>query len=112
MEKKPIPSEIRFYYEKNPSYRIIYTDGIIGGITPTKAVNLNFYATRPTIPKSTIHPIVEDNKISPEGVPSEDSKIGIMREIEIGIYMNIRTAKEVYEFLKNLLEAENLLNQK
>lgn len=106
MEKAPTPSDIRIYYEKNPFYRVIYADGLIGGVTPTGMVNFNFYATRPTIPKSTTHTINAERKVNPVGVTSEDSKLGLMREIEVGVYINMKTAKDIYEFLKKIVEAE------
>lgn len=105
LAKEVSQTDLRFFYEKNPLYRVVYTDGLIGGLTPTGAINLNFYATRSTIPKSVLHTI-EEGKLSPKGIPSEDSKKGVMREIEIGIYMNKKTAREIYEFLKKFVESE------
>lgn len=100
-EKK---ASIDIFYEKNPLYRTIHVDGFIGGITPTNLVNLNFYSTRKSIPKSITHSINSFGKIEGKGVPSEDSKVGIMREIEMGLYMNKDTAEEIFEALKKILK--------
>ncbi|RFM36034.1 hypothetical protein [Chitinophaga silvisoli] len=105
MEDDTKPPQVQIHYEKNPLYRTIYSDGLVGSRTPTNAFCLSFYATRNTIPKSTSHVIQEDNMLSPHGVPSKDSKVGIMREIEISVYINRQTAVDIYEFLKKMLEA-------
>lgn len=97
-------AKIEIFYEKNPLYRTIYSDGLIGGFTPANAISLSFYATRNTIPKSAIHEIETNNTLSPSFTPGKDSKIGIIREIEVGVYMNKETAKDIYDFLKKIFE--------
>lgn len=106
MEDSPKPIQIEVFYEKNPLYRTIYTDGLIGGLTPANAVSLSFYATRNPIPKSTLHEVESNKTVNPIGTPSKDSKFGIIREIEVGVYMNKETAKDIYEFLKKIFEAD------
>lgn len=85
-------------------YRTVYADGLIGGFTPANSVCLNFYATRNPIPKATTHDIGPDNTVSPEGKLSDDSKIGIIREIEFGVYMNEQTARDIYAFLQKMFD--------
>lgn len=97
-------NQIEIFYEKNPQYRTIFADGAIGGFTPTGRFNLTFYGTRKTIPKSAKHEITSDGKVSALGIPSKDSKSGVIREIEVGVYMDDKTAKEVYDFLKTIFE--------
>lgn len=108
MEETTKKNTLQVYYEKNPQYRSIHVDGLIGGLAPTGTVNLNFYATRKPIPKSMLHEVSAEGTINPRGELSEDSKIGIIHEIEIGIYMNKRTAKEIYDFLKKILEPNGI----
>lgn len=95
-------AHLEIYYEKNPSYKSFFIDGLIGGKTPTGSINLNFYATRNIIPKSVKHE-VENGLLSQTGVNSDDSKVGIIREIEAGVYMDETTANDIYEFLKVIL---------
>jgi hypothetical protein len=65
-------AEINIYYEKNPQYRVAYADGVIGGLTPTGTINLNFYSTRRTIPKSIKHQLDQDGNLVDPGVDSAD----------------------------------------
>jgi uncharacterized alpha/beta hydrolase family protein len=106
VEDSPKPAQIEIFYEKNPLYRTIYTDGLIGGLTPANAVSLSFYATRNPIPKSTLHEVAPNKAVNPTGIPSKDSKFGIIREIEVGVYMNKETAKDIFEFLKKIFESD------
>ena len=103
--QKEIPENmpsIQIHYEKNPMYRTIFADGAVGGIAPTNLVNLSFYATRNAIPKSIIHNVSDDGVLD-DGNVSDDSKAGFIREIEIGVYMTKQTAKDLYNFLKNII---------
>lgn len=93
---------VEIHYQKNPLYRSIYSDGAIGGLTPLNFINLNFYATRQPIPRSTQQSIYEDGLIDAE--VSDDSKKGIIREIEFGVYMSRQTAEDLYSFLKGIFE--------
>lgn len=104
MENSEQQPKISIHYEKTPSYRTVYTDGVIGGITPANSISLSFYATRNPIPKSTIHNVLSNDAVDPIGILSPDSKQGIIREIEVGVYMNLETARDIYEFLKKILD--------
>lgn len=106
MENPSTKTNIEIFYEKNPLYRSVYSDGLIGGLTPTGSISLSFYATRNPIPKSITHQIAQNGIVNPKGDISEDSKLGIIREVEVGIYMNKKTAKDIYDFLKKIIESD------
>ncbi len=79
------------------SFRELHVDGAYGGITPKGMYNINFYAERLAIPKSSEFEVIDNRykKIS----DSIDSKKGIIREFEAGVYMTIETAKELHKWL-------------
>lgn len=91
---------VQIHYIKNKTYRSIYSDGAIGGVTPLGQINLCFYATRNAIPKAINYKLEADGKLGKVLGMSEDSKSGVVREIELGVYMNKQTAREIYEFFK------------
>lgn len=108
MESNEIESsdeKISIFYEKNPHYRTIYSDGVIGGVTPHQDVNISFFATRLAIPKAEYYKVSE-GVIEEIIGQSSDSKKGFIREIEVGVYMTKNTAKDLYNFLKNIFENE------
>lgn len=80
------------------TYREIHVDGAFGGITPRGLVNLSFYAERTPIPKSSEFSIV-DGKIGELITNSDDSKSGILREFEFGIYTDINVAKSLIKLI-------------
>lgn len=79
------------------SFRELHVDGAYGGITPKGLCNINFYAERLAIPKASDFKI-EDNKLVKVS-DSVDSKKGIIREFETGVYMTLETAKELHKWL-------------
>lgn len=87
---------------KNPGFRQIHVDGAQGGITPSGFINLNFYSQRGVIPLGTEFNIDSENKIAEPIQNIEGSKSGIVREFEMGIYMDLNTC----ESLKNFLESK------
>ena len=107
-ESNEIPVEdstIQIHYEKNPMYRTVFSDGAIGGKTPTDTVFIGFYCTRNTIPKSMIYNLTEGGALGDAKV-SDDSKSGFIRELEIGVYMTKQSAKDLYEYLKDITDGD------
>lgn len=97
---------IQIHYEKNPLYRSIYSDGAYGGVSPLNQINLSFYATRRPIPKSINFEVDENGMMGKQINVSGDSKTGVMREVEVTVYMNRTTGRELYDFLKRIFEEE------
>ena len=89
---------------KNSGYRQIHVDGAHGGITPNGFINLNFYSQRGAIPAGTEFEINNRGDI---GKPIKDianSKKGIVREFEIGVYMDLATCESLKQFLELKIE--------
>ncbi|MBS1605308.1 MAG: hypothetical protein JST42_21770 [Bacteroidetes bacterium] len=98
---------LTFHNKISPNFREIHVDGAYGGITPKGFINLNFFAERFPIPKSSDFKISigeqgkrEAHKLS----DSDDSKTGILREYEFGIYVDLNTAKQLAAFLNTKIE--------
>jgi hypothetical protein len=90
-------TSVTIYNKISNNFRELHVDGAYGGVTPKGLFNINFYAERLAIPKSTDYK-VEDKKLI-RIADSEDSKKGIIREFETGVYMTIETAKEIHKWL-------------
>ena len=98
---------------KNSGYRQVHVDGAHGGITPSGFINLNFYSQRAVIPKGTEFLVMDNGNIGDMIKNTEDSKSGLVREFEFGIYMDINTCINLREFLTlKIEEYEQLTNQK
>lgn len=85
-----------------PTYRSVHVDGAYGGITSRGLINISLFAERSPIPKSSVFQITEENQIGDFVKHSSESKEGIIREFEVGFYMDINIAKA----LNNLLSAK------
>jgi len=93
------------------TYRQIHVDGAYGGITPRALINLSFFAERVPIPKSSDFEI-ENNAIGKLIKNSDDTKTGVLREYEFGVYMSIEVAKSIVALLSAQIEQfEKLINE-
>jgi hypothetical protein len=110
MPKKHTPTQrvVTFHNKVNPNFRQIHVDGAFGGITPPGFINMSFYAERFPMPKSTNYLINENNTLGEKVEDSRDSKTGVIREYEFGIYCDLKTAINIRNFLNDrILELEN-----
>jgi hypothetical protein len=108
-ESKEQITQITVHNKVSANYTQVHVDGAFGGITPQGLLNLSFYAERAPIPKSSDFK-VEDNKVGELISDSEDSKKGILREFEFGIYMTPPVAKALIVLLANkLVELEKAI---
>lgn len=97
-------NNITFHNQKNNGFREIHVDGALGGITPRGMINLNFFAERFPIPKSTDFNIINEKVVGEKMEDSIDSKTGIIREYEFGVYMGIETARSLSKLLSDKIK--------
>jgi len=95
MEKKK--KTINFIYQKNNYYKNYHVDGVVGSLTPKGLINLNFFVERNPIPTQITFEINKDNTLGKE--IDRKSKIGVIREINTGIVIDLQTAKSIVEWL-------------
>jgi hypothetical protein len=91
------PERVRFYYLKSPQFRVIHSDGAVGGVTPRGFIHLALYSERPAIPQSQEHPISPEGRILD---PTDtEGKRGIVREIDVDVIMPKQAAIELRDWL-------------
>jgi hypothetical protein len=94
-----LQDKIRVEYIKSSCFRIVRADGAIGGTSPRLELFITFYSERFPIPKVLVY------QATPEGGPGEElleereTKSGIIREAEVGITMDLPTAKSFASWL-------------
>src|ERR1035438_8818935 len=94
-----IPEKLRVEFVKGNLFRVVHADGAFGGITPRLDLFITFYSERFPIPKVLTY------EMSPEGVPAKElsgereSKEGVIRECEIGVVVDLPTAKSFLQWL-------------
>lgn len=87
-------SQIDFNYIKGNHFRVIHADGVMSNGTPRGGLFLGFYSERFPLPDSQTFEINKEGRATSEII--EKRKInsnGIMREVEVGITLDIEVAK-------------------
>ncbi|HEY8780110.1 MAG TPA: hypothetical protein VIM16_00705 [Mucilaginibacter sp.] len=109
-ETKSKNPAITFHNKISQNFRQVHVDGAYGGITPPGYINLSFYGERQPIPKSTDYSLNDNNALE-KVKDNSDSKKGIVREYEFGIYCDLKTAINIRDFLTDRIsELEKNLN--
>jgi hypothetical protein len=109
----PKRGRLQFNYIKGPTYREVVCDGAIGGRTREGGLLwMSLFAERGPIPR-----IVEYEVEATEGSEtvtfneheakpvSVESRLGIVRHIEVTAYMNLSVAKRLHKWLGDHIEA-------
>lgn len=97
------PKSVTIFNKIQNNYREIHIDGAFGGITPQGLINVSFFAERSPIPKSAKFNVTPQGTVGNQISISEDSKQGIVREFEFGVYMAPHVAVAVIAFLQGQL---------
>ncbi len=95
-------NKIRFKYVFDDKYDPVYISGAMGGITPKREVVVNFFFERHPIPYSETYSLdnvgVIGQRIDAKPSVKEDM-FQFIRTIKSGVILNLKTAKELREFL-------------
>lgn len=105
MDKKETGKGITFHNKISNNFKQLHVDGAYGGLTPKGLINLNFYAERFPIPKSIILDVTANTTTK-----SSDSVRGIIREYEVGVYMDLEVAQQIADFLLKRIEEFKKIN--
>src|SRR3989304_8127727 len=89
------PKKLRFHYIKSNNFRVVHVDGAHGGITPHGYIFFCVYNDRAPIPQVTVHGIDNDGSVTVEIPDERISKDGIVREVEVGLVMDLATAERL-----------------
>lgn len=105
MAKKPpppaAPAKFDFHYQKTPLYRGVHADGFWGGPTPRGSFAVSFFSERQPLPKVAQREMLSTGDgmmtLGPESVSEVLS--GVVRQVEVTVYMDLRAVQEFYEWL-------------
>ena len=95
---------ISFEYLRSHHFRVIRADGAIGSITPNGHIHFALFNERPAIPRRIVHEFNADGSLG-ELLPNETvSQGGIVREMEVDVFLTIETAKNIKEWLEGKID--------
>ena len=84
---------IVFEYIKNASFRVIHTDGAIGGVTPQGNIHFALFSERAAIPRLLVHEANPDGTLGKALSDRTVVRPGIIREMDVDVVMSLATAK-------------------
>lgn len=96
--------EIEFNYIKGSNFRVVHADGAMSNGTPRGNLFLVFYSERLPLPDLQTFKINEEGRVVGEVI--EKRKVnsnGIMREVEVGIMLDMDVAKGMVVSLSQLI---------
>jgi len=97
MPTPQFPTSIQFHYIKSHLFRVIHSEGAIGGLTPSRQIFMSLFNERAALPQLIEFAILPEGKIGSE--IKREGKDGIVREVEIGVLMDATAAKNLADFL-------------
>lgn len=97
-------------YIKSNGFREIACDGVLGGPTPRGKIWLAFFTERLPLPRVVRHELTTTDvgvqMVDPDKPPTIiDSRAGVVRNVEFGLYLRVETARELYEWLGHHIDA-------
>ena len=86
-------------YIKSALFRVVHSDGAIGGLTPAGNVHFALYSDRPAIPRLQVHRIQSDGQLG-DALPDRTVvRPGIIREMDVDVIMSPSAARSLGTWL-------------
>lgn len=92
---------LKFDYIKSNYFRVVHADGVWGDVTPNSSIHIAFWNERFPIPKRVTYEIGADGTISDS---KTSTRRGIVREVEVGVILDVETAKILVSWLQDRVE--------
>ncbi len=110
---EPIPEKVRVEYVKCYYFRVVHVDGAHGGVSPRLGLFISFYSERFPIPKVLTHEISSSGALGEEVRAERETKTGIIREVEVGVTLDLAAAKSLASWLnEKVVELEKVILEK
>ncbi|MFZ0692766.1 MAG: hypothetical protein WAN51_01205 [Alphaproteobacteria bacterium] len=105
--KKPRTEQrrIQIHYLKSNQFRVIAGEGIIGSASPQGKLFCVLFSERLAIPRSMTHEVFKGELVR-RPVETE-TRGGIVRELEVGVVMDLAVAARVRDWLTETINKTN-----
>jgi hypothetical protein len=102
---EPLSAErIPFDYIKGTDFRVMRTDGCIGGATPNGHIHMVLYSERPAIPRRVVHRPAPDGTLGEEIESEKVSRNSLVREMHADLFLTREVAEAMVDWLRRALE--------
>jgi len=101
-EKGDLPQEVEFFFEYDPGYRIISTNGVWGGLTPRGEFRLDFFVESVGIPDSVKNKITAEGKLGEEITRQPEKRF--VRRLQVGVLLSQIQAEALSELIQERIK--------
>lgn len=103
--------EVSFVYEKGTYFRVVHTDGVVGGIAPgTELIHMSVFNERHPIPRKSVYTVV-GGRIGPELVDKREVRQEVFREVEVDLVFSLQTAIALRGWLDDRISEATILRE-
>jgi hypothetical protein len=105
-QQPEVPSRLLFHWIKSGLFRVVHADGAYGGISPRGYIHFALYNERAAIPKLSERDVTTAENGSLIAGPERtiEGREGSVREVEVEVIMDPRTALEFFQWFKGKIE--------
>lgn len=97
--------QLKVDYIKSNAFRVVHADGALGGLTPRLDIHMSFWSERFPIPKEIVYEIDQGAMTGKEIGQLRVAREGLVREVEVGVVMNLETAKVFHRWFGDKIES-------
>ena len=103
-DKKEEAKSVKFIYNTPDDYKIVYANGVFGGLTPRGDVNCSFFLEYPQVPKEQEFELDKENKVG--NLISVAGNVALVnRDLQIGIILKLEDAEIIANWLLTIVKA-------
>ena len=99
-----LPSSVTLHYIKSNYFRVVHADGAMGGFTPRGHLFFSLYSERAPLPDVTVQAVEGTGQLGQEIVEKRQGSEGILRELEVGVVMDLAVAKALVTWLEDRIK--------
>ncbi len=107
--EQPAEQRLKVDYIKSNFFRVIHADGLFGGLTPRGNIQMEIWSERQPIPRQSSYRVIVEGDGSPvlgdEVMDERQSREAFIREVEVGIVIDLELAKSMIDWLKTRVAA-------
>ena len=96
-------TEVTFDYKRSNQSRVIHVDGVWGGSTVHGGILMALFSERQAIPDQSTYKVRANGRLGEELASAAAPRL--VRDIEVEAIMNLATARELYNWLGEKIDA-------
>lgn len=104
-QKRPIAQKLEIHFLKSDYFRVIHASGVWYGGDAQKNLHLTFFNERNPIPKKIVINLNDQGHVMGEDESQRDTKVGVIREMEVDVILSFQAAVEFHRTLGENLQA-------